>query len=204
LLAALVSLIDATRLTLLVINAFAAAMFGRLRNLPLTFAGGLALGLTEAYLVGYLPVGAWLSQVKPTVPMVFLFVVLIVLPERRIAGRTLTPRPPRVAGLWESVIAGAILVGLALLVAPHLSLEHVQLASHAVALALIMLSLVPLVGYAGQVSLCQLTFAGVGAFAMGQVANGGSWWGILAAVGLSGAVGALVALPALRLRGLYL
>jgi branched-chain amino acid transport system permease protein len=204
LLAALVSPIDATTLTLLVINAFAAAMVGRLRNLPLTFAGGIALGLTEAYLVGYLPVGAFLSQVKPTVPMVFLFVVLLVLPERRIAGRTISQRAPRVAGLWESIIAGGALVGLAFIIGPQLSRSDLQTASHGVVLGLIMLSLVLLVGYGGQVSLCQMTFAGLGAFAMGQLANGASWWGVAGAVGLSAVVGALVALPALRLRGLYL
>jgi branched-chain amino acid transport system permease protein len=71
-------------------------------------------------------------------------------------------------------------------------------------LGIIMLSLVLLVGYAGQVSLCQMTFAGLGAFAMGQVASGASWWGVLAAVGLAAAVGAVIALPAIRLRGLYL
>jgi branched-chain amino acid transport system permease protein len=49
-----------------------------------------------------------------------------------------------------------------------------------------------------------MTFAGLGAFAMGQVANGASWWGVLAAVGLAAVVGAIIALPALRLRGLYL
>jgi branched-chain amino acid transport system permease protein len=39
---------------------------------------------------------------------------------------------------------------------------------------------------------------------MGHVASGSSWLGVLAAIGLSAAVGALVALPTLRLRGLYL
>ncbi len=39
---------------------------------------------------------------------------------------------------------------------------------------------------------------------MGKVAGGGSWWGVIAALVVSAAVGALVALPALRLRGLYL
>src|SRR5690242_14635394 len=110
LLAAIVSPLDATTLTLLVINGFAAAMVGRLRNLPLTFLGGILLGLTESYLVGYLPVGDFLSQVKPTVPMVFLFAVLLLLPERRISGRVVSPRAPRVAGLWESLIAGGVLV----------------------------------------------------------------------------------------------
>jgi branched-chain amino acid transport system permease protein len=204
LLAAIVSPLDATTLTLLVINGFAAAMVGRLRSLPLTFLGGLALGLTESYLVGYLPVGAFLSQVKPTVPMVFLLVILIVIPERRIAGRTVSPRAPRVAGLWESLIAGGVLIGLAAVVGPMLSTSNLQTASHGVVLGVIMLSLVLLVGYAGQVSLCQMTFAGLGAFAMGQVASGASWWGVLAAVVLAAAVGAVIALPALRLRGLYL
>jgi branched-chain amino acid transport system permease protein len=39
---------------------------------------------------------------------------------------------------------------------------------------------------------------------MGNVAHGGSWLGILAAIALASTVGALVALPTLRLRGLYL
>ena len=203
LLAPLITL-DITTLTLLVINGYAAAMVGRLRNLPLTFAGGIALGLAESYLVGYLPVGAWLSQVKPTVPMAFLFLVLVLMPERRILARTMSVRSPRVAGLWESVIAGAALVVLALVISPHLSAGNVRTASHGVAFALIMLSLVLLTGYGGQVSLCQLTFAGLGAFAMGRVSSGGSWWGILAAMAFAGAVGCVVALPALRLRGLYL
>jgi branched-chain amino acid transport system permease protein len=66
------------------------------------------------------------------------------------------------------------------------------------------LSLVLLTGYAGQISLCQLTFLGVGAFTMGKVAGGDSWWGLLLAVVVSGALGAVIALPAIRLRGLYL
>jgi branched-chain amino acid transport system permease protein len=73
------------------------------------------------------------------------------------------------------------------------------------ALAIIMLSLVLLTGYGGQVSLCQLSFAGLGAFAMGKVGgSSGSLLGVLAAIALAGAVGAVVALPSLRLRGLYL
>ena len=99
------------------------------------------------------------------------------------------------AGLWESLIAGGVLVGLALLIGPTLSKSNLQTASHGVVLGVIMLSLVLLIGYGGQVSLCQMTFAGLGAFAMGQVANGASWWGVLAAVGLAAVVGAIIALP---------
>src|SRR5205807_143271 len=116
--------LDALTLTLLVINGYAAAIVGRLRSLPLTFAGGLVLGL-------------------------FTF------------GRGMV-------------------------------------------FAIIMLSVVLLTGYGGQVSLAQLTFVGFGAFAMGKIGGGGSVWGILVAVVLAGVVGAVAALPALRLQGLYL
>ncbi len=203
LLAPLITL-DITTLTLLVVNGYAAAMVGRLRSLPLTFVGGLALGLIESYLTGYLPLGTWLNTVKPTVPMAFLLLCLLILPEKRIIGRTVAIRSPRVAGLKESIVAGAVLVLGGWIVANQLSVANLGKASHGVALSIIMLSLVLLVGYGGQVSLCQLTFAGLGAFAMGKVASGASWWGLLAAVGLSAAVGAIIALPALRLRGLYL
>ena len=37
-------------LSLLIVNAYAAAIFGRLRSLPLTFLGAIVLGLTEGYL----------------------------------------------------------------------------------------------------------------------------------------------------------
>jgi branched-chain amino acid transport system permease protein len=67
-----------------------------------------------------------------------------------------------------------------------------------------LLSLVLLTGYAGLTSLCQLTFVGLGAFAMGRLGHGGSLWGVLAAVGIGAAAGFVVGLPTLRLRGLYL
>ena len=64
LLAPIVTL-DILLLTLLVINGYAAAIVGRLRSLPLTFAGGVVLGLLESYVVGYAP-GNFLSYLRPT------------------------------------------------------------------------------------------------------------------------------------------
>ena len=70
--------------------------------------------------------------------------------------------------------------------------------------ALVCLSLVPLTGYGGFISICQLTFAGFGAFAMYKWGAGGSIVGLLAAAGLAGAIGGVLAWPTLRVRGLYL
>ena len=205
LIAPLVNL-DITNLTLLVINGYAAAMVGRLRSLPLTFVGAIALGLMQSYAVGYLPIGDIWTYLEQVIPMLFLIVVILVLPQSRASlARRVRVRAPRIVGRRESLITAGAFLAVAAVVAKTLSTSNLGYANRGIALAIIMLSLVMLTGYGGQVSLCQLTFAGLGAFAMSKVGGtGGSLLGILAAVGLAAAVGALVALPALRLRGLYL
>ncbi len=74
----------------------------------------------------------------------------------------------------------------------------------ALTIGLAALSLVLLSGYGGQVWLCQFTFMGLGAWAMTKVDGGSSVLGVLAAIGLCAAAGGILALPALRLRGLYM
>jgi branched-chain amino acid transport system permease protein len=203
LLAPLVTL-DILLLTLLVINGYAAAIVGRLRSLPLTFAGGVALGLLEAHAVGRLPT-EWLNRVRPTLPILFLYVALLVLPQSRLrAGRVLARRSAPPPGLRASVIGAGVFVIVAWLVASQLSVTNLFTFGRGLVFSIIMLSLVLLTGYGGQISLCQLTFAGLGAFAMGKVAGGDSILGLVAAVGLAGFGGVLAALPAFRLRGLYL
>ncbi|MFN2538624.1 MAG: branched-chain amino acid ABC transporter permease [Mycobacteriales bacterium] len=64
------------------------------------------------------------------------------------------------------------------------------------------MSLVLVVGYGGQVSLSQLTFAGLSAWTMGEVGHG--LLGVLAGVAVATIFGLLVALPTVKLRGLYL
>ena len=47
--------LDTYSLTLLVINAYAAAMLGRLKSLPMTFLGAMVLGLASSFAPSYLP-----------------------------------------------------------------------------------------------------------------------------------------------------
>src|SRR3954454_23254445 len=68
--------LDILLLTLLVVDGYAAAVIGRLRNLPLAVAGAMAIGLGQNYLAGYLHNG-FLARIQFTIPMVVLFVVLI-------------------------------------------------------------------------------------------------------------------------------
>ena len=197
--------LDAVSLTLLVVNGYAAAVVGRLTSLPLTFVGGLLLGLVQALAVGYLTLD-WLSQVQPVIPMLFLLGALLLLPQARLrVGQVARLRAPRVAGGRESLLASAGLLAIAGVAALALPAARVDTVSHGLAVALVLLSLVPLTGYGGQVSLCQLSFAGIGAVVMARADGGsGSALALGAAVLVPAAAGALLALPALRLRGLYL
>ena len=76
--------LDYYSLTLLVINAYAAAMLGRLKCLPLTFVGAMGLGLLSSYATGYIHVDGVLSQFKNVVPALFLFVVVVALPQAQL------------------------------------------------------------------------------------------------------------------------
>src|SRR5690606_872648 len=85
------SAMSANALTLLVIDAFAAAMFGRLRSLPRTFVGALVLGLAGSYVIGYMPADrwTWVGNFRVSLPMILLFVVLLFLPQDRLRGATM-------------------------------------------------------------------------------------------------------------------
>ena len=196
---------DAIVLTFLVVNGYAAAMLGRLRNLPLTFVGGLVLGLVGSYVVAYFTLPNWLVGLPSSIPTIFLFILLLALPEARLrAGRLVGAVMPRVPNLRRSLVGGLGLIGAAGVLSMLLTQSNLIRAGQGLALGIIMLSLVLLTGYGGQVSLCQMTFAGFGAFAMAKWGTHGSFVGVLAAGALAAVVGGLVALPSLRLQGLYL
>lgn len=198
--------LEATTLSLLIVNAYAAAMIGRLRSLPLTFAGAVVLGLADAYVTGYLPTdNRYLSGFRAAIPAILLFVALLALPNLRLGTRPTHRREwfpkPRAS---SALVAGAILVAGTVAVSGMLDRADSVTGAKLFALAIIALSLVPLVGFAGEISLCQMTFAGIGAVAMAHLGTDGNPVGLLWAVVLAAGVGMLVALPALRLRGIHL
>ncbi len=90
-----------------------------------------------------------------------------------------------------------------------LSDKNALLTSVACAYAIAALSLNVLMGYAGQISLGQFAFVGVGAFSTGIVTGVDQLrlpWvvGLIGSAVFGAAIAFLVGLPALRLRGLYL
>ena len=192
-------------LTLLVINAYAAAMLGRLKSLPLTFLGAMGLGILQSFAVAYLPSDGFLSGMRAVVPALFLFAVIVAMPQAQlrigqVKGIVSAPLP----SITKSVAwGGALLVLVALLVGGGMSTANLLLVGTAATYAMVMLSLVLLTGYGGHVSLAQLTFAGVGALAYAKLEQP-NLAGLFLAAAIAAGVGALVALPVLRLTGLYL
>ncbi len=207
-------------LTLLVVNAYAAALFGRLRSFPLTFVGAVVIGLAEAYGIGYLHLdeplrsiaglhldpALSLSGFRPAIPIIALFVVLLFMPPLRVrAGAQLQsreeiPSPP--VARW--VVGIVPMVAACWAVATLWSGLRTFQVGQGLALGIVMLSLVPLIGYAGQISLAPMAFAGIGAVTMGAWGGAGNPLGLVAAGLVAGLAGVIVALPALRLQGLYL
>ncbi len=206
--------ISIVAMTLLVVNGYAAAIVGRLRNIPVTFIAAILIGLAEDYIIYYLlpHVSQDLSSdFTLALPMVFLFIALVMLPSVRLraVGRLSTVRVPRMPNGKESLVGGGVFIGLAVVASLVLSgvmikgTDLLNLGGEIMALGIVGLSLVLLTGYSGQVSLCQFSFMGIGAFLMGKIAGGGSLLGLLAAALICAVLGALVALPTLRLRSLY-
>ncbi len=89
----------------------------------------------------------------------------------------------------------------------HANANWVDLTVRAGILAIIFLSIIVITGMAGQISLCQATFAAIGACATAQLATRFGMSVLVAMLigaAIAAAVGALVAIPALRLGGIFL
>lgn len=196
--------LDYVFLTLLVVNSYGAAVFGRLKSLPLTFAGAMALGVTESLWVGYVSPGSFLDDIRPGLPALFLLLSLILLPQAQLrVGQVkgLTPAP--VPTMSRSLVSSGVMLVVVLVFVTGFSDTNLLKLGAAATFAIIMLSLMLLTGYGGHVSLAQLSFAGVGALTYAKIEDP-TLFGLLIATLVSAGVGMLVALPVLRLTGLYL
>jgi branched-chain amino acid transport system permease protein len=200
----------------ILLRALAAAVIGGMERLPLIAGAAIMLGVVEQAVVWH-----W-HEPDYVEPMLFLVVVTALLvvrvrtdraPEVSTwqAAREVRPVPPELARLPEVRVARwavAVATAAILLAAPaFLSESRTNLAATILVFAIIGLSLVVLTGWAGQVSLGQMAFVGVGA-AVGGTATARLGWDLVPALALGGAVGGgtalLIGLPALRRRGLTL
>ena len=211
--------LDPATLNNVVIIAFAAAAFGALKNLPMAVIGAMLIGLLRAHTGAWLDFGPDFRFAHLSIAPLLLLFVVIALPQARLEVGRLAHhlrRHERYTKWWEGLIGcGVVILLAAMFSGGWLNFggwdpgawgsREFNSANEAMALALIGLSLVPLIGWAGQINFAPLAFAGFGAFVYLKLASdsGNGYW-ILVVGLLCAPLGALVALPAARLRGLYL
>ncbi len=202
--------LDPVSWTLMVVPGLACALVGRLTSVGVACAAGLALGAVESEIT-FLSSKDWWPDwatvgVAETVPLLVIVVTLFVL-GRRLPGRgsaTVDPLPsvptPRVR---PPVVAGLVAGGFAALLLTDGSYRFGVITSMIV--ALMALSLVVLTGFVGQISLAQAAFAGSAGFVLSKIGTGLPFpLSLLAAALAATALGLLVAVPALRVRGVQL
>jgi branched-chain amino acid transport system permease protein len=203
--------LDVNVLVLVVIYAFAPAVFGKLSSLPMAYAGAMALGVIQSVL------GRWgssgtMANLEAAIPYLALFAVLVAyggrLKEVRSAFQRLPGHASGATISLRKVLTGwAALVAVGLVLPPLLSAGTLSELTSGVVFGIIALSLIVVTGWAGQISLAQFSFVGIGAFTAGHLAGAdGSRFVLATVVGVLIAVplGVLVGLPSLRLSGLYL
>ena len=192
--------LQTAQLTLLLVPALAAAVVGNMSSFPLTLAAGLVIGLAQTLLQRYANGHDW----GAAVPFVLLLVVL------SFRGRSL---PDRSHVLFKMPAVGtgrirvvpliiALVVGVVLL--QTLPVDWVDGITTTIAIGTLILSIVVVTGYGGQVSLVQFVLGGFGAWVAARLVAEYDFGflpalivGTLAALPL----GIIVGLPAVRIRG---
>jgi branched-subunit amino acid ABC-type transport system permease component len=200
--------LDSITLTFLVVAAFGAAAIGGFSSLPGTYVGGLVIGLLASLSTKYFTTGL-LSGLATSLPFLVLFVVLLLAPRRRLAERVplITQRTASWTAPWQlQSTSGAVLL-IVLVLVPNFAGLHLGDYTRFLGIAVVFLSLGLLVRTSGQVSLSHVSFMAIGvcAFSHLQVDHHWPWLLALLAAGVIAVpIGALLAIPAIRLPGLYL
>jgi len=207
--------LDPNAFTLLIVASLAAVVVARLGSLALAFVGALLIGLIQEISVKYLPSQSiWASGVRPSVPFIVMMVFLLAyqgfgtggsVATSRVAARSTTSEDVT-TGPWVRPIGFAVIVGLVVVVSLLLPDYWVGIVGSGVCLSIALLSYSVVTGQAGILSLCQISFAGLGAVFTAQLATNNHVPGLLAmfiAALVVVPVALVVALVAVRLGDLY-
>jgi branched-chain amino acid transport system permease protein len=225
------------KFTGLIVPALGAALIGGMSSIPLAVAGGLIIGLLQNFTGTWMVSQRWFpewgqSGIREAVPLIIIVVVLFTrgkslpvrgnIEEKRLP---LAPYPQRVGKYVAVFVPLGFIFSAGLpgdwgwggLTGPWGFAFTTSLVAAMLGLSMVLLS-----GYVGQISLVQITLAGIAAFVTARlIAKGGArtaefdpfavsgpgWpWPLASVIGIAVAVivGLLLAIPALRIRGVQL
>ncbi len=192
-------------MTNLVLAALAAALVASFRSFPVAFAAGMGIGILQTELARF--ADQHQQGLSNTVPFIVIVVVLVVRGQAIPLRDFFLQRLPhvgsgRIRPVW--LVVGLAVGGVLILSTPVVWTDAITIT---LCIAVVLLSLVVVTGYTGQISLAQFAIAGFGAWVAGRLvdAKGFPFWAALA-VGMIATVplGVLFALPAVRTRGINL
>jgi ABC-type branched-subunit amino acid transport system permease subunit len=205
-----VSTVDPTSYTLFIVPALGVALVARFTSFGIAAAAGLALGMLQSEITKLLSVFSWLPQqgLPQALPFLLIVVAMTVFSRgvgaRGATGELRNPSLGRPTRPYATTLM-CFCAGLVVLVVLHGSLRAAFMAS--LVSIVLSLSLVVLTGYVGQVSLAQMSFAGLSGFSLAHFAAGAGIpfpFALLLAALVAVPLGLLIGLPALRLRGVNL
>ncbi len=189
------------------IPALGAALIGKFRSVGPTVATGLAIGLVQSTFIKMQSDIPWFPDygAREGLPFLVIIVAMVLLgerlPERGTVDTWRLPAVPPARVTPLTVLVPVVIAVTGLLFFGPLWRGAIMTSVIAVVMAL---SFVILTGYAGQTSLAQMAFAGIAGFSLSKLAM---QWDIpfpiapiLAAL-VATVFGAVMGLPALRLRG---
>jgi ABC-type branched-subunit amino acid transport system ATPase component/branched-subunit amino acid ABC-type transport system permease component len=196
--------LSADNLSLIVVPILAAAVVGKFQSFPITTLAGLAIGIAQSEVTFYVSTPGW----STAIPFIFVTIILL-FRGRSIAGKDdFVGRVPAIG--TGRISPGLILVGsVAVLLCTWIFFPFAWVGALQMQMSfiIILMSFVVVTGFAGQVSLAQLGFAGVGAVIAGYLYSVHGWpfelaiiVGVIAVV----PIGIIVGLAGVRTRGVAL
>ncbi len=199
-----ITTLDTGSMPLLVLPALAAALVGRFASFGITTAAAFGIGWAQVWMFH-----TWtLPGVQTAAPFVVVILVMVVagraLPGRGAISEGRPPWAPVGANRWIP-IALCSAVGAVLIVTLNSTYQSAFVTT--LTMGVLALSLVVLTGYVGQISLMQMTFAGIGGFITAKFATNYHVpfpLSIVLGAVIIAPIGAALGLPALRVRGLSL
>ena len=214
-LAASITQLDTETLPLQIVPALAAALLAGFTSFGIACAAGIGLGIVGS-LIQYVTSLSWFPTsggvALPGVYELVVFVLIVLfmylrgasLPSRGELVEQRLPEAPRPRKLAVTAPVVAAVCAVALVVLPF---DFREALVNTMIGTLIALSLVVITGFVGQISVVQLTLAGVAGFAISHLAvNAGIAFPIAPLLGAGAALilGLITAASALRVRGVSL
>lgn len=191
-----------------ILPVLAAALVGGFTSFWITLVAAFAIGITQAEFTAYVADTGFTWGFKQTLPFLVIIVLLMIrgqgLPVRgQVVERLAQLGSGRVRWGWLTGITAAFVLGQVLWWGVPLQAALTV----SFGWAIVMLSVVVLLGYTGQLSLAQFALAGIASLFAARLVGERGWpleVSFLVAVGVTIPIGLLFAVPALRTRGINL